>query len=134
MKVSVLFEVLWGDADPSGWIYYAAALRYVAEAEAKLFRKIGLLTGQMMEEGYANPRVHFEVDYLQPLRVHDQGVIHAWIEKTGKSSVTMAFELTDEAGTKTYIKGTLVTVIISFESETPLPVPDWIKNNVWEGK
>jgi acyl-CoA thioester hydrolase len=134
MKVSVPFEVLWGDADPSGWIYYGAALRYVAEAEAKLFRKIGLLTNQMMEEGYANPRVHLEVDYIQPLRVHDQGLIFAWIEKVGNSSVTMAFELTNEDQTKTYIKGSLVTVIISFENEKPLPVPDWIKDNVWEGK
>jgi YbgC/YbaW family acyl-CoA thioester hydrolase len=134
MKVTVPFEVLWGDADPSGWIYYAAALRYVAEAEAKLFRKIGLLTNQMIEIGYANPRVHLSIDYIKPFKVHDQGLIHAWIDKVGSSSVSMAFELTDPDNKEVFIKGTLVTVIISFESEKPIPVPEWIKNSILERK
>jgi acyl-CoA thioester hydrolase len=134
MKVTVPFEVLWGEADPSGWIYYAAALRYVAEAEAKLYRKIGMLTYQMMDQGYANPRVNLSIQYIKPFKVHDQGLIHAWIDKIGTSSVTMVFELTDKNNKEVYIKGSLVTVIIDIETEKAIPVPEKLRNGLYERK
>lgn len=130
MKITVPFEILWGDADPSGWIYYAAALRYIAEAEAKLYRKVGMMTNHMMEKGFANPRVHLSVNYITPFKVHDEGLIHAWIEKVGTSSVTMAFELTDINNSNIYIKGELVTVIVDIVSEKAIPIPNELRDNL----
>lgn len=123
-KVTVPFEVLWGDADPSGWIYYAAALRYVAEAEAKLYREIGIMTSQMLDQGFANPRVNLSIMYSRPFKVHDRGVVYAWIDEVGRSSIKMAFELTDKYNGGVYIKGSLVTVIVDVTTEKSVPIPE----------
>ena len=132
MKVTVPFEVLWGDADPSGWIYYAAALRYFAEAEAKFYREIGMMTSQMLDQGFANPRVNLSVTYLKPFKVHDQGFIHAWIDEVGRSSIKMNFELKDKYNSEVYIRGSLVTVIVDITKEKSIPIPEILKSRLSE--
>lgn len=134
MKVTVPFEVLWGDADPSGWIYFAAVLRYVAQAEAKLFRQVGMQTYQMMEHGFANPRVHLEIDYKKPFKVHDQGRCHAWISHVGTSSITMSFQLTDLQDRDVFIEGKLITVTVDIQKEISIPIPEFLRKKLLQIK
>ncbi len=123
----VPFEVLWGDADPSGLIYYPSVFRYVAQAESALYRQIGYTVRAMIAEGFANPRAHVEVDFRKPLWVHDTGTCRVWVGRVGNSSVRLDFALTKNGDDEPAVTGHLVMVFVDPEAMRPIPVPEVLR-------
>ena len=128
MEVETPFEVLWADADPSDRIYYAAALRYVAEAEEALFRKAGFASSETLRQGYGFPRAHVELDYRRPLKIGDRGATRAWIGRVGNSSIRMNFCLAKQEEAEPYIEGHIDMVMINLKSGYPITVPEEMRN------
>lgn len=133
MELETPFEVLWADADPSGWIYYAAALRYVAEAETALFREAGLASNDTIGRGFAFPRVHVELDYKKPLKLGDRGAAHAGIGRIGSSSIRMDFRLTKGGDPGPSVEGHIDMVLVGVESGNlgrPIAVPKEMRDRL----
>lgn len=133
MELETPFEVLWADADPSGWIYYAAALRYVAEAEAALFRRAGFASDDTIRRGYAFPRVHVELDFRKPLKMGDRGVACARIGRIGNSSIRMDFCLLKQGEIEPSVEGHIDMVLVTIESGSPgrpIPVPKQMRSRL----
>ncbi len=130
MKLEVPFEVLFGDSDPSGWVYYAAVFHYVAQAEARLFREAGFTGYAIIQEGYGLPRAHLEADYRHPLKVHDRGVVRAWIGHLGNSSIRMEFELIRDGEQEAAVTGHIVMVTVDIRAEQAIPIPDSLRSGL----
>jgi acyl-CoA thioester hydrolase len=119
----VPFEVLWGDADPSGLVYYPNVFRYLTQAESALLLQAGYTPQAMVAEGFANPRAHVEVDFRRPLWVHDMGTCRLWVGRIGTSSVRLDFMLTKAGEREPAVTGHVVTVFVDRETMRPIPVP-----------
>ena len=133
-EAAVPFEVLWGDADPSGLIYYQNVFRYVAQAESALFRQIGYTVRTMIAEGFANPRAHVEADFRKPLWVHDTGTCRVWVGRIGNSSVRLDFALTKDGDSEPAVTGHLVMVFVDPEAMRPIPVPEVLRRAFGAGE
>ncbi len=99
------------DTDASGRYHYATAMRLFEAAEAELLDQLGLL-----DEIYQSmPRAHVEFDYRSVLRFRDEVESTVWVERVGRSSVTLGFELTSEG--ETCVQGHLVAVYVNDHGE-----------------
>ncbi|MBX5477178.1 MAG: acyl-CoA thioesterase [Clostridia bacterium] len=109
-------RVRWADTDASGRIHNSVAFRYFEEAEAELFRHLGLRLEPMRASRYDFPRVHVECDYLQPLGFDDELAIQVRVGRLGTTSFTLEYEalLVGEGPHRADLTG---------GAPTPLPVP-----------
>ena len=60
------FRVAWVDTDTGGRIHFTAAFRWAEVTETSLYRRLGLLRGELADF----PRRHVEADYLGPPGAH----------------------------------------------------------------
>ncbi len=101
-------RVRWSDVDLMGIVYYGKYLRFIEAAETEFFRAIGfpydLIAGEL---GVWIARVHLECDYRAPARLDDEIVCRAELRKIGGSSMTFAFPIDRDGGTR-LVDGMLV--------------------------
>ncbi|MGW2342569.1 acyl-CoA thioesterase [Streptomyces sp. NPDC001661] len=84
-------HVEWPDTDAAGHHHNTAITRYVEAAEAALLRERGIT-------GYfgAAPRVHYEVNYTDPLWFGQETTTILTVEHIGTSSMRYHFEVWGE--------------------------------------
>lgn len=115
-------RVEWIDTDAAGIHHNTAIVRYVESAEATLIRDLGL-------DGYfpVAPRVRYEVDFEAPLRFGDEVAATVRVERVGRSSLTLGFEVWGgPAGTPAVrvARGRYVTVHLDPAAGTAAAWPD----------
>ena len=86
-------RIRFADTDASGRIHYSALFRHVEAAEMEFFRAIGLPFPELLSMEVKFPRVHVEADYLAALRSDDAIEIAVWVDRIGRASYTLAFEI-----------------------------------------
>src|SRR5487761_863760 len=86
----------WGDTDASGRVYYVSLFRHLEAAEMEFLRCIGFVygTGELRQVTF--PRVHAECDYISALVNDDLMEIAVAVERVGRTSFTLAFEVSVE--------------------------------------
>ena len=89
-------RIRFADTDASGRIHYSALFLHVEAAEMEFFRAIGMPFPALLSMEVKFPRVHAEADYLGALRSDDPIEISVWVERIGRASYTLAFEVTTE--------------------------------------
>ena len=87
-------RIRFADTDASGRIHYSALFRHVEAAEMEFFRAIGKPFPELLSMDVKFPRVHVEADYLAPLCSDDPIEIAVWLDRIGRASFTLAFEIT----------------------------------------
>ncbi len=117
-----IFEsrVRFGDTDASGRIFYASLLRHFDAAETEFLRSLG--------SGYADPedqmgfpRVHVECDFMVALSYDDPIAIAVTVERVGRTSFTLMFDVSTNG--RQAARGKLTIVSIDRETQRPAPLP-----------
>ena len=62
------FRVAWVDTDTGGRIHFTAAFRWAEVTETSLYRRLGLLRGELADF----PRRHVEAEYFRVLVFEDE--------------------------------------------------------------
>ncbi|KHL01489.1 hypothetical protein LK10_15760 [Sinomonas humi] len=93
LRETLTRPVEWVDTDAAGHHHNSFVLRSVEAAEARLFRRLGMLEGFFS----SSPRVRQEVDYLSSLYFGQEATTILEIESLGRSSMTFRFEVWGEA-------------------------------------
>jgi len=86
-------RIRFADTDASGRIHYSALFRHVEAAEMEFFRHIGLPFPELLSLEVKFPRIHVEADYLAALRSDDPIDIAVAVDRIGRSSYTLVFEI-----------------------------------------
>lgn len=121
--------VAWNETDAAGHNHFAAAFRWLEEAEHALLRSVGM----PVEEIARIPRVHIDIDYKDRLYFGQEIAVQVAVAKVGTSSCTYAFEVRTEAGVVA-VSGTLVVVHASSTSEGAAPWPPEIRDALLDGR
>ncbi|WP_430297375.1 acyl-CoA thioesterase [Sinomonas sp. B1-1] len=138
VREEVTRTVEWVDTDAAGHHHNSFVLRSVEAAEARLFRRLGVL------EAYfgAAPRVRQEVDYLSKLYFGQEATTVLELEAIGRSSMTFRFQVWGEAHDggpsgrverRLAASGRFVTVHVPKDSEASAPWPEAIRAAVEAG-
>lgn len=121
--------VAWNETDAAGHNHFAAAFRWLEEAEHALLRAVGMPA----EEIARIPRVHIDIDYKDRLYYGQEIAVQVTVVKVGTSSCTYEFEVRTDAGTVA-VSGTLIVVHASSTSEGSAPWPPAIRDAMLSGR
>ena len=121
--------VAWNETDAAGHNHFAAAFRWLEEAEHALLRALGMPA----EEIARIPRVHIDIDYKDRLYYGQEIAVQVTVAKVGTSSCTYDFQVRTAADVVA-VSGTLIVVHASSTSEGSAPWPQEIREAVLSGR
>ena len=110
--------VEWVDTDASGHQHNSAILRWVEAAEAELFRSL-----ELPDYFPSAPRVQQVINYKAKLWFGQRITATVRIHALGRTSLTMAFDVTSDAG-DVAAYGTVTTVHVPNGSTAAQPWPE----------
>lgn len=128
-SITVHRLVGWHETDAAGHNHFAAAFRWVEEAEHALLRALGMT----LEEIARIPRVHIEVDYRDRLYYGQPIAVVIRIRKVGSSSCTYDFEVRTQEGSVA-VAGSLVMVHVSGTADGSQPWPEPLRAAMLSGR
>jgi acyl-CoA thioester hydrolase len=111
----------WGDTDASGRVYYVSLFRHLEASEMEFLRNLGYVYATGALETVTFPRVHAECDYTSALVNDDMMDIAVTVEKVGRSSFTLAFDVSVESRNAARGKVTVVCMDRATQKATALP-------------
>ena len=126
MTLPFLIEerVRWSDVDAAGIIFYGSYVRFFELAETELFRAVGLSYGLMFDQyDMYLPRVQVHTDFHYPARLDDVLEVAAYVERVGRRSITMHFDVIHQELHRLTADGHLVLVATDRERLSSRPLP-----------
>lgn len=87
------FRVAWVDTDTGGRIHFTAAFRWAEATETSLYRRLGLLRGELADY----PRRHVEAEFRRVLRFEDEVEVRLRVERLGTTSIAFRWEISKDA-------------------------------------
>ena len=107
------------DTDSSGRIFYGVAADWFNTATAEFMIALGFEPSGLVPRPML-PVVEASMSYHRPMKIGDRYATRGWIAETGRTSLTMAFEVrVDDVPSVTG----LVTHVHLRDDGTPAPVP-----------
>lgn len=117
-------RVRFGDTDASGRIFYASLLRHFDAAETEFLRSIGCGYGdEAGETGF--PRVHLDCHFISPLTYDDPMAIEVTVERVGRTSFTLMFDV--RVKERQAARGKITIVSIDRKTQRPTPLPEKLR-------
>jgi len=112
------------DTDMAGRLYFARQFRFAHDALEDLVSSEELGFDYVFHKAkYVFVIVHCEADYLAHLRVGDALEIHVSVERMGRTSFTLFYEIFNE---NKELVGTVKTVHVTLDAKThqKIPIPE----------
>lgn len=129
-QIRVPIRVPFPDVDSSGRIHFTAMMRYMEVAEHELMRSLGFPYVETLHT-LALPRVHVSCDYRAAVRYDDLLIVHAHIERVGRSSWTVAFTIhvqaTDGSEGEIVAEGRMTIASLNPQTERAQPLPEELR-------
>jgi acyl-CoA thioester hydrolase len=109
----------WSDTDAGGHHHHASITRFVEEAEAQLYRSVGV--PQLMA---LVPRVEYHAEFLGRLFYQDEVEVTLTVAAVGRTSLTYSFEVRRVDDGSLASRGGYVVVHIDETTRRSAPWPD----------
>lgn len=120
-------RVRFYQADPAGVLYFGRVFELVGDAYEELLRQAGVDVDALLRlEEHATPIVHAEADFKRPMRVGEEIVVRATVERVGESSVAVAYTLEGTDG-KLRATARVVHVWIEGQNFRKVSIPEGIR-------
>jgi len=93
--LSVRVEVAWGDCDPAGIVFYPRFFAWMDRVSHVLARELGVTREAMLPPGemLGFPIVAAQAEFLSPARMDDQLEVRTWVQRVGRSSLSLRHEV-----------------------------------------
>lgn len=113
--------IMFHDVDPAGTAYYPRLVDLCHQAfEAFFNARIGPAYSKVIARGTGFPTVHFEADFLQPIRHGDTIDVGVRVSQLGRTSITLAYEA--RRGKTVLFKAKNVVVVVDLETMGKKPL------------
>jgi acyl-CoA thioester hydrolase len=118
-------RVRFGDTDASGRIYYVSLLNHLDAAEAEFLRSLGVGYREIQDRKTGFPRVRVECDYTGALVYDDLMDIAVTVDRVGRASFTLAFDVTVEG--RPAANGKVTIVCVDRDTQRSIPLPEKLR-------
>ncbi len=113
--------ILFSDVDPAGTAYYPKLVDYCHRAfEAFFNARIGPAYSRVIAGGTGFPTVHFEIDFISPIRHGDLIDVVVRVAEVGRTSVTLGYEA--RRGKTVLFRAKNVVVVVDLKTMTKRPL------------
>lgn len=117
LRIPIMFH----DVDAAGTAYYPRLVDFChCSFEAFFNARIGPSYSKVIGSGLGFPSVHFEVDFLRPIRHGDIIDIEVRVVKLGRTSVSLAFQA--RRGRTILFRANNVVVVVDLKTMTKRPL------------
>ena len=114
------FRVAWVDTDTGGRIHFTAAFRWAEATESSLYRRLGMLRGELGDF----PRKHVEADFHRVLVFDDEVEVELRVARVGRTSITYRWVISKDG--ERAIEGTHTVVHVGPDGR-PAPLADRVR-------
>jgi len=118
-------RVRFGDTDASGRIFYVSLLNHFDAAEAEFLRFLGVGYREIQDRQVGFPRVRVECDYTGALVYDDLMQIAVTVDRVGRSSFTLAFDVSVEG--RNAARGKVTIVCIDRATQRSMELPEKLR-------
>jgi len=116
-------RIRFGDEDHAGIVYYPRFFDFFHRVLEDFFNDNGHAYQQVLDVEHVGwPSVHAEADFRAPIRFGDVLDMDMWVERMGRSSVTMAYR--GRARGQDVIVGRVISACIDLRTFKAQPIPD----------
>lgn len=127
-------QVRFADVDMAGHVHNAAYLHYFETGRMEFLREIAGKDWDWKKQGLILARN--EIDYKQPLRLHDKVSVKTQLSKVGEKSFVLSYQVFGGAsGDKLCASGLSVMVCMDYVAQRTIPIPETWKERLdsWVG-
>lgn len=120
--VTVTLPVLWGDMDALGHVNNVRYFQWFEQARIALFERVRLVHTGAPTIGpiLATTRC----DFLAPVTYPDEVAVRAWVERLGRTSFVLAYEVArTSAPGESVARGDSVVVLFDYAEGKKVPIP-----------
>lgn len=118
------FTVRFAHVDSAGIAFFSRVYEICHEAFESLLAEAGLPLGFVInDQGWGMPVVHSEANYKAPMRLGEQVLVKATIERLGNSSVTFAYDVRGPEG-DIRVQARLTHAFIDTQTFRPCAAPE----------
>jgi acyl-CoA thioester hydrolase len=125
-SVKVELSVRLDELDYLGIVHTSNYLKYMEHARVKLLEKYDVDLLAWVNKGIRSIVVNDTINYRQPAYYGDLLEITCRVDKVGKSSSTLAYNIVEKKSGKEVLNGSTTMVCIDNEGK-PMPIPEEIR-------
>ena len=123
--LTIPIPVQWSDMDALGHVNNARFFTWFESARIALFQRVGVPTSGPSATGPILATT--SCDFLRPVVYPATVRVGARVSRIGETSITMEYEVTDDALGHVYARGTSVAVIVDYSTMAKVRVPDDVR-------
>ena len=120
------FAVRWGEMDALGHVNNAVYFRYLEQARISWLDHMG---ASAAVPGQGPVVAHVGCDFRKPIRYPETLDVDVFLEKVGRTSITLQCEIRSRLDIPTlYASARVVVVWVDFAREAPVPLPPMLSS------
>jgi len=117
------------ETDYQGIVNNTEFIRFLERVRYALSKKLGFSFKQVRSAKLWTVMAHVEINYISPGRFEDVMQGKGWVEKVGKSSVTLGYEFKLKGATRLIADARQVLVFVNRQLK-PTPIPPSIRRRL----
>lgn len=127
LVVETEIRVRYAETDAQGVVYYANHFIWFEVGRVAFLRELGLDYATVEREGIGFVVADASCRYHAPAHFDDRLRVRTRMEKVGRRSVVMAYDIVDSEGDRHVATGRTTLVFISMMTHEPIEIPDKLR-------
>jgi acyl-CoA thioester hydrolase len=124
-------RVRYSEIDRQGIVYYSRYLEYVDVALSEYFRALGFPYQELVEQhGFDPSVVKATLEFKRTARFDESLQVWARVTAIGRTSFTVDFEITREAGGELVASAQIVYVNFDKAAQASRPIPENVRRRI----
>ena len=131
-KIVTEIKIRFRDIDSMGHVNNAVYLTYFEEGRKEFIQSLFGITNP---EDYNFILAHISCDFLKPIKISDTVLLEIWVGEIGKKRFDFMYKLlksVNDNESSVCAKGHSVQVFFDYKQNTTLPIPEQIRNKLYE--
>ena len=113
------------DIDINGHVHHSVYLDYLLAARFdQMERCYGMSMDAFLEMGYTWVARRYEIEYKIPVLLGDDVIVRTWVDRFGKVSVVVRFEMESANTRRCAAKGSATYVLVDIRNNKPAKLPE----------
>jgi acyl-CoA thioester hydrolase len=130
ITATVEMPIMSFETDYQGIVNNTEFVRFIERVRYALSKKLGLTFKQVRSAKLWIVMARVEINYISPGRFEDVMVGTGWVEKVGKTSITLGYEFKLKGAKRLIADAKQVMVFVDTVHLKPKPIPARLRKNL----
>ncbi|HVM32569.1 MAG TPA: thioesterase family protein [bacterium] len=129
-RLTIEMSIMSFETDYQGIVNNTEFIRFLERVRYALSKKLGFSFKQVRSSKLWTVMAHVEVNYVSPARFEDVMLGTGWVEKMGRSSLTIGYDFRLKGSKRLIADARQVVVFVDSATLKPTPIPPKIRHKI----